>query len=121
MIKCTVSFAQFLVQHMQERSGIDPSTLGWKRSLSSASRAARFRRSTAHRRRLRRAMVHDIMGAPGCHSHGNICEEHNGIHYYAEDNALFEICDPETLQPCRSKTALRVKSYSPDWTASADR
>ena len=100
MIKCTVSFAQFLVQHMQERSGIDPSTLGVEKVVVFGEPGGSIPEIYGPiEEGFGGAMVHDIMGATGCHSPTGIsCEEHNGIHYYAEDNALFEICDPETLQ-----------------------
>ncbi|MFN3236439.1 MAG: phenylacetate--CoA ligase family protein, partial [Pseudomonadales bacterium] len=46
------------------------------------------------------ATVYDNMGATGCHSPTGIsCEAHAGIHFYAEDNAYFEIVDPNTMEP----------------------
>ena len=100
LIKCTVSFAQYLVKHMRERTGIDPRTLGLEKVVVFGEPGGSIPEIYGPiEEGFGGAMVHDIMGATGCHSPTGIsCEEHNGIHYYAEDNALFEICDPETLE-----------------------
>ena len=99
-IKCTVSFAQYLAKHMQERTGIDPATLGLEKVVVFGEPGGSIPEIYEPLEKgFGGAMVHDIMGATGCHSPTGIsCEEHNGIHFYAEDNAMFEICDPETLQ-----------------------
>lgn len=99
-IKCTVSFAQYLIKHMEERTGIDPKTLGLEKIVVFGEPGGSIPEIYGPiEEGFGGAMVHDIMGATGCHSPTGIsCEEHAGIHYYAEDNALFEICDPETLE-----------------------
>jgi phenylacetate-CoA ligase len=99
-IKCTVSFAQYLAKHMQERTGIDPATLGLEKVVVFGEPGGSIPEIYEPLEKgFGGAMVHDIMGATGCHSPTGIsCEEHNGIHFYAEDNAMFEICDPESLQ-----------------------
>ena len=99
-IKCTVSFAQYLAKHMEERTGIDPATLGLEKVVVFGEPGGSIPEIYEPlEKRFGGAMVHDIMGATGCHSPTGIsCEEHNGIHFYAEDNAMFEICDPESLQ-----------------------
>ena len=96
-IKCTVSFAQYLAKHMEERTGIDPATLGLEKVVVFGEPGGSIPEIYEPlEKRFGGAMVHDIMGATGCHSPTGIsCEEHNGIHFYAEDNAMFEICDPE--------------------------
>ena len=99
-IKCTVSFAQYLAKHMEERTGIDPATLGLEKVVVFGEPGGSIPQIYEPlEKSFGGAMVHDIMGATGCHSPTGIsCEEHNGIHFYAEDNAMFEICDPESLQ-----------------------
>ena len=99
-IKCTVSFAQYLAKHMEERTGIDPATLGLEKVVVFGEPGGSIPEIYEPLEKgFGGAMVHDIMGATGCHSPTGIsCEEHNGIHFYAEDNAMFEICDPESLQ-----------------------
>ena len=99
-IKCTVSFAQYLAKHMEERTGIDPATLGLEKVVVFGEPGGSIPQIYEPlEKSFGGAMVHDIMGATGCHSPTGIsCEEHNGIHFYAEDNAMFEICEPESLQ-----------------------
>ena len=99
-IKCTVSFAQYLAKHMEERTGIDPATLGLEKVVVFGEPGGSIPQIYEPlEKSFGGAMVHDIMGATGCHSPTGIsCEEHNGIHFYAEDNAMFEICDPESLE-----------------------
>jgi len=99
-IKCTVSFAQYLAKHMEERTGIDPATLGLEKVVVFGEPGGSIPEIYEPlEKRFGGAMVHDIMGATGCHSPTGIsCEEHNGIHFYAEATAMFEICDPESLQ-----------------------
>jgi len=99
-MKCTVSFAQYLAKHMEERTGIDPATLGLEKVVVFGEPGGSIPQIYEPlEKSFGGAMVHDIMGATGCHSPTGIsCEEHNGIHFYAEDNAMFEICDPESLQ-----------------------
>ena len=99
-MKCTVSFAQYLAKHMEERTGIDPATLGLEKVVVFGEPGGSIPEIYEPLEKgFGGATVHDIMGATGCHSPTGIsCEEHNGIHFYAEDNAMFEICDPESLQ-----------------------
>ena len=99
-MKCTASFAQYLAKHMEERTGIDPATLGLEKVVVFGEPGGSIPQIYEPlEKSFGGAMVHDIMGATGCHSPTGIsCEEHNGIHFYAEDNAMFEICDPESLE-----------------------
>lgn len=100
LIACTVSFAQHIVKTMKERTGVDPADLGIEKLVvfgePGGSIPEIYKPIEAA---FGGATVYDLMGATGCHSPTGIaCEAHAGIHYFAEDNAHFEICDPETMQ-----------------------
>ena len=99
-IKCTVSYAQYLVKHMEARTGINPRKLGLEKVVVFGEPGGSIPEIYEPLEEgVGGAMVHDIMGATGCHSPTGIsCEEHSGIHFYAEDNAMFEICNPTTLE-----------------------
>lgn len=100
MIKCMVLFVQFLVQYMQECSGIDLSMLGVEKVVVFGELGGSILEIYGFiEEGFGGVMVYDIMGVIGCYSlMGISCEEYNGIYYYVEDNVLFEICDFEMLQ-----------------------
>lgn len=101
MMRTTVSFARHLANTMQERAGIDPKNLGIEKVVVTGEPGGSipdiYREIEAG---FGGATVYDSMGATGCHSPTGIsCEAHAGIHFYAEDNAYFEIVDPKTMEP----------------------
>ncbi len=100
-IVCTVSFAQHLIKTMKDRAGVDPADLGLEKIIVFGEPGGSIPEIYGPiEDGFGGAMVHDIMGATGCHSPTGVsCEAHAGIHYYAADNAYYEICDPETLEP----------------------
>ena len=101
MIRTTVSFARHLAKTMHERSGIDPKNLGIEKVVVTGEPGGSIREIYAEiEAGFGGATCYDNMGATGCHSPTGIsCEAHAGIHFYAEDNAYFEIVDPKTMQP----------------------
>ena len=101
VVICTPSFALYMIKNMKERTGVDPKLLGVEKFLVFGEPGGSIKEIyTAISDGFGGAMVYDIMGATGCHSPVGIsCEEHAGIHYFAEDNAYFEIIDPVTLEP----------------------
>lgn len=101
MIRTTVSFARHLAATMEERAGIDPKNLGIEKVVVTGEPGGSIPEIYGEiEAGFGGATVYDNMGATGCHSPTGIsCEAHAGIHFYAEDNAYFEIVDPETLEP----------------------
>ena len=101
MMRTTVSFARHLAKTMQERTGIDPTQLGIEKVVVTGEPGGSIPEIYGEiEAGFGGALCYDNMGATGCHSPTGIsCEEHAGIHFYAEDNAYFEIVDPETMQP----------------------
>ena len=101
VVLCTPSFALYLIKTMAERTGIEPKSLGIEKFMVFGEPGGSVEEIySAISEGFGGSMVYDIMGATGCHSPVGIsCEEHAGIHYFAEDNAYFEIIDPETMQP----------------------
>ena len=97
----TPSFMLHLIKTMEERTGIDPKSIGVEKLLvfgePGGSVKEIYEQMSAG---FGGAQVYDVMGATGCHSPTGIsCEAHAGIHYFAADNAYFEIVDPSTLEP----------------------
>ena len=101
VIVCTPSFALYMIKKMAERTGIEPQSLSVEKFMVFGEPGGSVEEIySAISDGFGGAMVYDIMGATGCHSPVGIsCEEHAGIHYFAQDNAYFEIVDPETMQP----------------------
>jgi phenylacetate-CoA ligase len=101
MIRTTVSFARHLAATMQDRAGIDPTSLGIEKVVVTGEPGGSIPEIFGEiETGFGGATVYDNMGATGCHSPTGIsCEAHAGIHFYAEDNAYFEIVDPDTLTP----------------------
>ncbi|MEM7347438.1 MAG: hypothetical protein AAF485_24630 [Chloroflexota bacterium] len=101
MMLCTPSFALHLIKHIETRTGIDPTSLGVEKLFVFGEPGGSVEEIyTAISEGFGGAMVYDVMGATGCHSPVGIsCEAHAGIHYYAADNAYFEIVNPATLEP----------------------
>ncbi len=101
MIRTTVSFARHLAATMQDRAGIDPKSLGIEKVVVTGEPGGSIPEIFGEiEAGFGGATVYDNMGATGCHSPTGIsCEAHAGIHFYAEDNAYFEIVDPDTLTP----------------------
>ena len=101
MIRTTVSFARHLAATMQDRAGIDPKALGIEKVVVTGEPGGSIPEIYSEiEAGFGGATVYDNMGATGCHSPTGIsCEAHAGIHFYAEDNAYFEIVDPKTLAP----------------------
>ncbi len=100
MIRTTVSFARHLAATMEARAGIDPKNLGIEKVVVTGEPGGSIPEIYGEiEAGFGGATVYDNMGATGCHSPTGIsCEAHAGIHFYAEDNAYFEIVDPETMQ-----------------------
>jgi len=98
MIRTTVSFARHLAKTMEDKCGIDPKTLGIEKVVVTGEPGGSIPEIYSEiEAGFGGALVYDNMGATGCHSPcGVSCEEHAGIHFYAEDNAYFEIVDPKT-------------------------
>ena len=101
MIRTTVSFARHLATTMESRAGIDPKNLGIEKVVVTGEPGGSIPEIYSEiEAGFGGATVYDNMGATGCHSPTGIsCEAHAGIHFYAEDNAYFEIVDPKTLKP----------------------
>ncbi len=101
VVLCTPSFALHLIKTMEERSGIDPKSLGVQKFLVFGEPGGSVKEIyEAISDGFGGAEVYDVMGATGCHSPTGIsCEAHAGIHFFAADNAYFELVDPNTLQP----------------------
>jgi phenylacetate-CoA ligase len=101
MIRTTVSFARHLAATMESRTGIDPKTLGIEKVVVTGEPGGSIPEIYGEiEAGFGNALVYDNMGATGCHSPTGIsCEAHAGIHFYAEDNAYFEIVDPDTMTP----------------------
>jgi len=101
MIRTTVSFARHLAKTMEERAGIDPKQLGIQKVVVTGEPGGSIPEIYSEiEAGFGGATVYDNMGATGCHSPTGIsCEAHAGIHFYAEDNAYFEIVDPDTMKP----------------------
>jgi phenylacetate-CoA ligase len=101
MIRTTVSFARHLAATMQDRAGIDPKSLGIEKVVVTGEPGGSIPEIYSEiEAGFGGATVYDNMGATGCHSPTGVsCEAHAGIHFYAEDNAYFEIVDPKTLAP----------------------
>ena len=101
LLLCTVSFAQHLIRTMMERTGIEPAGLGIEKVVVFGEPGGSIEEIwTAISHGFGGAEVYDLMGATGCHSPTGIsCENHSGIHFFAEDSAIFEIVDPATLEP----------------------
>lgn len=100
-IVCTVSFAQHLAATMRERAGVAAADLGIEKLVVFGEPGGSIPDIYGPlEAEFGGATVYDLMGATGCHSPtGASCEAHAGIHYFAADNAYFEICDPATLEP----------------------
>lgn len=101
MIRTTVSFARHLAATMEQRTGIDPKQLGIDKVVVTGEPGGSIPEIYGEiEAGFGGATVYDNMGATGCHSPTGIsCEAHAGIHFYAEDNAYFEIVDPNTMEP----------------------
>ena len=101
MIRTTVSFARHLATTMESRAGIDPKNLGIEKVVVTGEPGGSIPEIYSEiEAGFGGATAYDNMGATGCHSPTGIsCEAHAGIHFYAEDNAYFEIVDPKTLKP----------------------
>ena len=101
MLRTTVSFARHLAATMQERAGVDPKQLGIEKVVVTGEPGGSIPEIYGEiEAGFGGATVYDNMGATGCHSPTGVsCEAHAGIHFYAEDNAYFEIVDPDTLKP----------------------
>ncbi|MCA9984031.1 MAG: hypothetical protein KDE59_07045 [Anaerolineales bacterium] len=100
-VLCTPSFAIHLGRQLLERTGIEPRTLGIEKFLVFGEPGGSVKEIYEEiADSFGGADTFDVMGATGCHSPVGIsCEEHAGIHYFAADNAYFEIVDPATMQP----------------------
>ena len=101
MIRTTVSFARHMAKTMEAKTGIDPKALGIEKVVVTGEPGGSIREIYSEiEAGFGGALCYDNMGATGCHSPTGIsCEAHSGIHFYAEDNAYFEIVDPKTLEP----------------------
>jgi phenylacetate-CoA ligase len=101
MIRTTVSFARHLARTMEEKSGIDPQQLGVEKVVVTGEPGGSIEEIYSEiEAGFGGALCYDNMGATGCHSPTGVsCEEHAGIHFYAEDNAYFELVDPKTMSP----------------------
>lgn len=101
MMRTTVSFARHMVRTMLDKSGIDPRTLGIQKIVVTGEPGGSIEEIYSEiEAGFGGALCYDNMGATGCHSPTGIsCEAHSGIHFYAEDNAYFEIVDPKTMKP----------------------
>ena len=101
MIRTTVSFARHLAKTMEEKSGIDPKNLGVEKVVVTGEPGGSIPEIYSEiESGFGGALCYDNMGATGCHSPTGIsCEEHAGIHFYAEDNVYFEIVDPDSMMP----------------------
>ena len=90
-----------MVRTMLDKSGIDPRTLGIKKIVVTGEQGGSIEEIYSEiEAGFGGALCYDNMGATGCHSPTGIsCEAHSGIHFYAEDNAYFEIVDPKTMKP----------------------
>ena len=101
VILCTPSFALHLIKTMEERSGVDPKSIGVEKFMVFGEPGGSVKEIyEAISAGFGGAKVYDVMGATGCHSPTGIsCEEHSGIHYFAADNAYFELVDPKTMHP----------------------
>ena len=94
---CTPSFARYLAEHMREKLGLDPRTLGFTKILVGAEPGGSLPAV--------RAEIEANYGAPVYESIGNadvfpiyssMCEAFEGNHLLAEDHVAFEVIDPET-------------------------
>ncbi|MFT5691634.1 MAG: phenylacetate-CoA ligase [Oceanicoccus sp.] len=100
MIRTTVSFARHLAKTMEERSGIDPKSLGIEKVVVTGEPGGSIPEIYSEiEAGFGGAICYDSMGATGGHSPiGISCEAHAGIHVYAEDNLYYELIDPKTMQ-----------------------
>ncbi len=101
MIRTTVSFARHMAKTMEAKTGVDPRQLGIEKVVVTGEPGGSIPEIYSEiEAGFGGALCYDNMGATGAHSPTGIsCEAHAGIHFYAEDNAYFEIVDPETLEP----------------------
>lgn len=101
MIRTTVSFARHLAKTMESKCGIDPKHLGIEKVVVTGEPGGSIPEIYSEiEAGFGGALCYDNMGATGCHSPTGIsCEAHAGIHFYAEDNAYFELIDPDSLEP----------------------
>lgn len=101
VILCTPSYALSLCRKMEALTGVDPKSLGVEKFLVSGEPGGSIEEIYGTiSESFGGAEVFDVMGATGCHTPTGVsCEAHSGIHYYAPDNAYFEIVDPDTLEP----------------------
>jgi phenylacetate-CoA ligase len=101
MMRTTVSFARHLAKTMEAKTGIDPKSLGIEKVVVTGEPGGSIPEIYSEiEAGFGGALCYDNMGATGCHSPTGVsCEAHSGIHFYAEDNAFFEIVDPASMQP----------------------
>ncbi|GMR23956.1 MAG: AMP-binding protein [Acidobacteriota bacterium] len=100
MLICTPSYAEYLIDNLPEKAGVDAKDLGIERIMVAGEPGAGIPRV---RERIEQgfggATIYDTIGATGavflaaCSS-----ETYEGMHFVAEDYCLVEIVDPKTLE-----------------------
>ncbi|WP_158240762.1 phenylacetate--CoA ligase family protein [Telmatospirillum siberiense] len=101
VLMCTPSFALHLIKSVPERTGIDTRSLGIRKICVTGEPGGSIKEIyTRISEGFGGAEVYDGTGATGVHNPTCVsCEEHSGLHFFAEDNAIFEIVDPKTMLP----------------------
>lgn len=101
MLVCTPSYAEYLIENLPEKAGIEAKDLGIEKLMVAGEPGGAIPQV---RERIERgfggATLYDTIGATGavflaaCSS-----EYYEGMHFVAEDYCLVEVVDPKTLEP----------------------
>jgi len=97
----TPSFFRYMLKKVAESSDIDLKKVGLKKILVYGEPGGSVPEIVKELHDgYGGAVVYDIMGGTGCHNPLFVsCEEHNGLHLIAPENAYIEILDLETKTP----------------------
>lgn len=100
-MKCTPSYAEYLIKNLPERAGVEARDLGIEKIMVAGEPGG----SIPHiRARIEAgfggAKVYDSIGATGAVFSSSIsCEANAGMHFVVGDYCYFEVIDPATLEP----------------------
>ena len=100
MLICTPSYAEYIIEKLPEKAGVDAKDLGIERLMVAGEPGAGIPQV---RERIENgfggATIYDTIGATGAVFLAACSSEHyEGMHFVAEDYCLVEIIDPKTLE-----------------------
>lgn len=100
MLVCTPSYAEYLIENLPEKAGVEAKELGFEKLMVAGEPGAAIPQVRERiEKGLGGATRYDSIGATGAVFLAACSAEHyEGMHFVAEDYCLVEIVDPKTLE-----------------------